>query len=93
MGRPQLPPSTAQIPSAEVDLNGAWPRLHEQHPRSALDLSDARIQASVAVAVVAAVVAVATATATATAAAAATAAVTVAVTVTVAVAALLLRPT
>lgn len=87
MGRPRLPPSTAQIPSAEVDLNGAWPRLHEQHPRSALDLSDARIQASVAV--VAAVVAVATATATAAAAAA----VTVAVTVTVAVAASLLRPT
>ena len=91
MGRPRLPPSTAQIPSAEVDLNGAWPRLHEQHPRSALDLSDARIQASVAV--VAAVVAVATATATAAATAAAAAAVTVAVTVTVAVAASLLRPT
>ena len=87
MGRPRLPPSTAQIPSAEVDLNGAWPRLHEQHPRSALDLSDARIQALVAV--VAAVVAVATATATAAAAAA----VSVAVTVTVAVAASLLRPT
>ena len=91
MGRPRLPPSTAQIPSAEVDPNGAWPRLHVQHPRSALDLSDARIQASVAV--VAAVVATATATAAAAVAVAAAAAVTVAVTVTVAVAASLLRPT